>query len=360
MPRSATEESSTPTSATEGPPAQTTIRASEIEEEEVLLARWAESRRRSRVRHCAPRPKRSIDPRPWALHAGVAAFLVAAALIPLSDATDLDAPRSTGRAKVSGSGSPETERKRPGPPPVTPSASGLREAKRFVETREGFVSFAAIDSRGRLHGMAEDRPYVSASVVKALLLGAELRRLESAGAEIDESTRTLLTQMITFSDNDAADAIYARVGDAGLYEVAKRAGMTNFTVSGYWANAQVTAADMAAFMWNLDKAVPAGKRDFGLAVFGDVIPQQSWGIPEAAGPNWVVRFKGGWRSTDLGQLVHQAAALRHDDGTRTAVAVLTDAQPTQTYGIESVRGVAERVLDHGDAHRGSSRPNHSE
>ena len=29
--------------------------------------------------------------------------------------------------------------------------------------------------------------------------------------------------MITFSDNDAADSIYARVGDAGLIEVAKPA-----------------------------------------------------------------------------------------------------------------------------------------
>jgi Beta-lactamase enzyme family len=242
---------------------------------------------------------------------------------------------------------------------VTPSASGVREAKQFVQTREGLVSFAAIDSRGRPHGVAEDRPYVSASVVKALLLAAELRRIESAGAEIDELTQTTLTQMITFSDNDAADAIYARVGDAGLYEVAERAGMRNFTVSSYWANARITA-DMAAFMWNLDKAVPVGKRDFGLSVLGDIVEQQSWAIPAEAGPHWDIRFKGGWRSTVLGQLVHQAAALRHEVGSRTAIAVLTDAQPTQTYRIESVRGVAERLLDHGNAHRGSSRPNHSE
>jgi Beta-lactamase enzyme family len=357
MPRSGTEESSTPNGATEGPHAQITIRASEIAEEEELLARWAESRQRSRERHYAPRrTKRRIEPRRRALRAGVAAFLVGAAVIPFTDATDIDAPGDR-RAKVSGSGGAGNKE---GPPPVTPSASGVREAKQFVQTREGLVSFAAIDSRGRTHGVAVDRPYMPASAVKALLLAAELRRLESAGAEIDELTRTTLTQMITISDNAAADAIYARVGDAGLYEVAERTGMRNFTVSGYWANAQITAGDIAAFMWNLDKAIPAGKRDFGLSVLGDIVPAQSWGIPEAAGPHWDIRFKGGWRSTGLGQLVHQAAALRHEDGSRIAVAVLTDAQPTQTYGIESVRGVAERVLDHGDAHRGSSRPSHSE
>jgi Beta-lactamase enzyme family len=359
MPRGLTEESSTPTRATKAPPTQTTIRASEIAEEEAILARFDESRRRSRERRDTPRPKRRVEPRRWMLRSGVAAFLLGAAVIPFGDATNLEAP-SAERAKAGGFNLPEIQRKRPEPPPVTPSASGVRDAKQFVETRDGLVSFAAIDSRGRPHGVAEDRRYVSASVVKALLLAAELQRLESADAEIDELTRTTLTQMITISDNDAADAIYARVGDAGLYAVAKRTGMRDFTVSGYWANSQITAADMAAFMWNLDKAVPAGKREFGLSVLADVIPQQSWGIPEAAGPHWDVRFKGGWRSTELGELVHQAAALRHEDGTRTTVAVLTDAQPTPTYGIESVRGVAERVLDHGDAHRGSSRPSHSE
>ena len=52
--------------------------------------------------------------------------------------------------------------------------------------------------------------------------------------------------MITISDNDAADAIYDRVGDAGLIAVAERAGMTRFTVAGYWGNAQIAAATWRA------------------------------------------------------------------------------------------------------------------
>jgi Beta-lactamase enzyme family len=231
-----------------------------------------------------------------------------------------------------------------GRPALTPRSSSLRAAERYARGREGLVSFAVVDSRGRIHGLAQDRPYVSASVVKALLLAAELRRLEAAGAPLDGVTVSLLTRMITYSDNDAADAVYARVGDTGLHQVAARTGMGDFSVGGYWANAQITAHDIARFMSVLDRAIPAGKREFGLSVLERIVPAQQWGIPQAAGRKWALRFKGGWRSTELGQLVHQAAALRHPDGTRAAIAVLTDAQPTQAYGIETIRGIAERLL----------------
>jgi beta-lactamase class A len=240
---------------------------------------------------------------------------------------------------------------------VSPSRHELRRAKGYARGRDGLVSFAAVDSRGDVHGLAPDRPYVSASVVKAMLLAAELRRLDGARAPVDESTRGLLTGMLIYSDNDAADAIYARVGDEGLYDVARRAGMGNFTVAGYWGNAQITARDIAGFMSRLDRVLPGGKRRAGLSLLERIVPEQSWGIPEAAGRKWTVRFKGGWRSTDIGELVHQAAALRHEDGTTIAIAVLTDAQPTQGYGIETVRGIGERLVG---PHPGSSRPSHSE
>jgi hypothetical protein len=149
--------------------------------------------------------------------------------------------------------------------------------------------------------------------------------------------------MITVSDNDAADAIYYRVGDAAVDEVAHDVGMRSFSVAGYWANAQVTAADMARFMWNLDDAFPASHREFALGLLGSVVPSQRWGIPAGAGAGWNVRLKGGWRPTDSGALVHQAAELRRG-GARLAVAVLSDGQPSHEYGAETLRGVADRLV----------------
>jgi hypothetical protein len=224
-----------------------------------------------------------------------------------------------------------------------PGRSALADARSFARSREGPVSFAVVDTRGQGHGLDPQRRYVSASVVKSMLLAAELRRLDVEGAQLDAATEQTLRAMITYSDNDAADSIYYRVGDEGLYEVARAAGMERFDVYGYWANAQITAADMARMFAGLDGLMPDRFREFGLGLLGSVIPEQSWGIPAAAGERWAVRFKGGWRSTERGQLVHQAAELR--DGDRLlSIAVLSDGQPTQAYGIETVRGIAQRLL----------------
>ena len=233
---------------------------------------------------------------------------------------------------------PGAPRPRPG---RIPSAAGLRDARRFAQSRRGLVSFAVVNSAGQVRGFDERRPYDAASVVKAMLLAAELDRI--GGSPLDGETESLLRSMITVSDNDAADAVYARVGDAGLTSVAQRAAMTDFSVLGHWGNAQIAAADMARFFGDLEHAFRGPNGEFGLGLLGSIAPEQSWGIPEAAGDHWAVRFKGGWLPDRA--LVHQAAELRERDGHRAvAIAVLTDSQPSFDDGIETVTGVADRLV----------------
>ena len=225
----------------------------------------------------------------------------------------------------------------------SPSAADADRARRYIDSRAGSVSFAVIGPAGRLRSAGGRTTFVSASAVKALLLAGELRRLDAEGAPLDRATRDALRAMITYSDNDAADTIYYRVGDAGLTDVAARAGMESFSVAGYWGNAQITAEDMARFFWRLDAVFDGAHPEFAKGLLGSVVEEQRWGIPAAAGDHWSVRFKGGWRSTELGELAHQAAELRRD-GERVSIAVLTDAQPSQAYGQETVQGVADRLL----------------
>jgi hypothetical protein len=56
-----------------------------------------------------------------------------------------------------------------------------------------------------------------------------------------------------------------------------------------------------------------------------------------------VFFKGGWRGTVLGQLVHQVARLERGP-LRFSLAVMTDGDPSMGYGIGTIRGVAARLL----------------
>jgi hypothetical protein len=230
-------------------------------------------------------------------------------------------------------------------PPLTvlPTSRQVANADAFARERQGLVSFAVVDTNGKLYCHDCRRRHVAASLVKPMLLLAYLDRLSAGHRPLTASDRTELAAMIRVSDNDAADAVYARVGDAGLHRVAQRAGMQRFDVHGYWANAQLTAADQALFFARLDELVPPAFRMYVRRLLSSVVPPQSWGIPQVSRPRWRTYFKGGWRSTSQGQLVHQAARLKRGP-LSASIAVLTDGNPSHEYGVETVRRIAERLL----------------
>lgn len=153
-----------------------------------------------------------------------------------------------------------------------PSSRAVRRAQEFAADR-GDVSFAVIDDSIGLQGYDPDRQSSSASVSKALLLAAELRRLDRDDLPLDESTKALLEPMVTHSDNHAADAVYSQVGDEGLEEVARRAGMTNFEATpGFWGGDQVTAADLARFFFRLEANLPGPHRAYAKGLFARITP----------------------------------------------------------------------------------------
>src|SRR5205807_2519465 len=55
-----------------------------------------------------------------------------------------------------------------------PGPSAVSSAQSFIASRGGVTSFAIVDSEGRMSGWNEHRTYVSASVVKAMLLTSYL------------------------------------------------------------------------------------------------------------------------------------------------------------------------------------------
>jgi hypothetical protein len=235
-----------------------------------------------------------------------------------------------------------------------PSADQIKAARTYVKSREGRRAFAVIDSHGDLHGVNVNRRFVTASVVKAMLLVQYLRKVDRADRGLRASERALLRPMIRVSSNEAATAIYRRVGDRGLRRLAKVVGMTNFVIgpsylrscrcsSRAWARAQLTAADQARLFYRLDEVVPERFLAYAKNLLETVVAEQSWGIPAAARPlGWRVFFKVGLRSTGLGGLIHQAARLERD-GTTIAIAVMTDGDPTYRYGMRTVYGVGARL-----------------
>jgi Beta-lactamase enzyme family len=227
---------------------------------------------------------------------------------------------------------------------VFPSDAALAAAARYAEAREGRVSFAVLASQGALSGVDAGRAYESASLVKAMILVAYLRELAAQGREPTDLELQYMDAMIRVSDNFSATQLYELVGPDALDAVAADAGMRGFASSAFWGNCLVTAADQARFFIALDRLLPGAHREYGRDLLGGVASFHSWGIPQAARPAWRVFFKGGWRPDDEeGEIVHQAALLERR-AQRVAIAVLTDLNPSETYGHESIRGVTQRLL----------------
>jgi hypothetical protein len=225
-----------------------------------------------------------------------------------------------------------------------PHQASIDRARRYLAWRSGVKSFAVVTSEGRLYGTHVHRRFVSASVVKAMLLVAYLHKLHHEHRALDSGSRSLLGPMIQVSDNDAATRVWSIVGDGRLRRLARRAGMKDFSIQGSWANAMITAGDQARFFYEMKRLLPHEFRHYADHLLSHITSSESWGIPAVARRRgWNVFFKGGWRPTSRGQLVHQVARL-HRPHMRIAIAVLTDGDPSMGYGINTIEGTTGRLL----------------
>ncbi len=226
-----------------------------------------------------------------------------------------------------------------------PSPGQIAGAASYLAGRAGRTAFAVVDSEERMSGRHMHWTFVSASVVKAMLLVAYLRRLDAMGQHnVDSFSNSFLYPMINVSDNSAATQTWSIVGDSGLYSVAHAAGMTDFSIVGIWANAQISAADQAEFFFEMDSLIPREFVGYARYLLSTIAGYESWGIPAVArGRGYTVFFKGGWRGTGLGQLVHQVARLEGHRRT-FSIAVMTDGDPSMGYGIDTIQGVTAKLL----------------
>jgi hypothetical protein len=226
-----------------------------------------------------------------------------------------------------------------------PDPTAIERADAYLGRRAGRTALAVVDSEGRVSGIHEHWTFVTASVVKAMLLVAYLRRLHAIGEHtVDPHSNSILYPMINVSDNSAATRIWSIVGEEGLYSVARAAGMSEFSISGFWADAEISPADQARFFFEMDSLIPPEFVGYARSLLSTIAAYESWGIPAIARPRgYKVFFKGGWRSTRLGQLVHQIARLEGHHRI-FSIAVMTDGNPSMAYGINTIQGVTAALL----------------
>jgi hypothetical protein len=176
------------------------------------------------------------------------------------------------------------------------------------------------------------------------MLVAYLQMLSAEHRGLQNGDTSLLYPMIHISDNEAASAVFARVGAAALARVAREAGMTNYAPGiGWWAYTQTSAADQARFFFSLEQLIPAQFYGYARGLLSGIEPSQSWGVPPVARPQWRVFFKTGALPSE--GLFNEAARLERGGVTFT-VAVFTDGDPSMDYGEQTIQGVAAALLAH--------------
>lgn len=225
-----------------------------------------------------------------------------------------------------------------------------RDLARYVAGRPGRVVYGAHDLVSGVslgHGQHRN-DIITASGAKVDILAALLRR---RSGRLGEDELDLATRMVTESDNDAADRLWARVGGGGTMSgFYRRIGLKETTPGPgkYWGGTLTSPADRIRLLKVLVKGgrgISSRSRAQVLSLMGRVVKDQAWGVSAAARPQDRVALKNGWTPRPF---VHNTWAVTsygrvHGPGRDLLLSVQTDQQPGEGAGIQTIEGIARMI-----------------
>jgi beta-lactamase class A len=231
-------------------------------------------------------------------------------------------------------------------------ALAARLAVDIQSARRGRVSTVAVGvddpGMGLVCWLNNSRHFDSASVVKVTILGALLRKALDQHRYLTGTEASRARAMITRSDNNAASALWARVGRSSLQRFLNLARMTQTSLGpgGVWGLTQITARDevlLLRLLLHPNAVLDTASRNYALSLMAQVIPSQRWGVPAGAPASLTVHVKNGWlpRATH-GWRIHSIGAFT-GHGVSYSIVVLTQDNRTMSYGIATIEAIA-RVI----------------
>jgi hypothetical protein len=232
-------------------------------------------------------------------------------------------------------------------------ALAARISRDIQAARRGRVSAVAVavdaPAVGLTCSLNGSRHFDSASVVKVTILGALLRKALEQNRFLTDTESNRLRAMITRSDNAAASALWAELGHGSLQHFLNLAGMTHTILGpgGVWGLTQITAPDeilLLRLLLRPNAVLSPNSRSFALRLMAQVIPSQRWGVPAGAPTSLTAHVKNGWlpRATH-GWRIHSIGCFTGHGG-GYSIAVLTQDNPSMSYGITTVQAIA-RVIN---------------
>jgi hypothetical protein len=234
--------------------------------------------------------------------------------------------------------------------PGQPLGALSGEAAAYFPTRDPANGVAVVTARdGLLYSENGDEQMETASVIKVVVMACVMARAEQQGRYVDEWELSLMWPMITYSDNDATDALWGDLGGgpgvAACLDALGASGITPYQ-GPYWGTSTASATGMATLMARLafGEIVSPAHRAVALALLVSVVPEQRWGVAAGADESGeeIVGIKDGWYPDEDGWRVNSVGFIAPlaAGPEPYAIAVMTNYQSTQEYGIETIEGLA--------------------
>jgi hypothetical protein len=208
------------------------------------------------------------------------------------------------------------------------------------------VSDAHLDLSCALNQKAH---FDAASAIKVTIISALLLKVGGPG-HMTAKQKNLAWLMITQSDNDAATDLWDEVGITSMQAFLTRAGMTHTELNYAWGLTQLTAQDELTLLHVLtvpNKVLSPSSRSYALYLMANVISSQRWGVPAGAPASVKVSLKNGWLPQPGPGAWHVnsiGAFFPKKAGYGYQIVVLTDGNPTEQYGIDTIEDAA-RVIN---------------
>ncbi|MFD4559427.1 serine hydrolase [Streptomyces sp. NPDC058469] len=250
--------------------------------------------------------------------------------------------------------------------PAAAAATGTSErsgtaTSQTAATSEARVTSAVLDldhpaRNPQVRG--KDVAYDTASIIKVDILATMLLQAQDAGRDLTPQERAQAEAMIERSDNDAATALWRRIGLApGLEAANKRLGLSSTVggAGGTWGLTRTTVSDQIRLLRAVfadgknssasGSVLTATSRDYLRTLMTRIAAGQSWGVSAASdsGAGWAL--KNGWlqRSTtglwDINSVGQVTSGTHH-----YLVAVLSDGNTSMTGGIAAVEHAARTAV----------------
>jgi hypothetical protein len=232
----------------------------------------------------------------------------------------------------------------PGPPDL----SGLQAAiSAYLGTRTDTVAVAVLDLvTGKTMTIHPSLRVDTASIIKATIMATLLWDHQRAATPISTLDKTELAPMIEESNNNDATQLWnALGGPPGVSPFLAAAHMEATTPNWAWGLTTTTAPDQIALLKEL--VLPGGllhaaAQAYALSLMEHVVGWEAFGVTAGVPAGVTVALKNGWLPVSSGWVVNSIGYV-NGDGESYLLAVLTDGNPTMTYGVDTIGHVSGLV-----------------